>query len=197
MACGLPVVCYDRGGQTDFLASGETGFVVKLNDVSRVRPARSVQSMPTLYLRRRASAQRNRQLVENYFIDSCAARYEKRVRSAIGRAPRSGPRRRLRTRTRLTRMCGIAGIVNADPARDSAMRAHAGRAAHRGPDGEGIHHDEQRDARTPPPVHHRPRGRPAAAAQRRPLDPGWSATARSTTTASCASELEQRRPPHS
>ena len=34
MAFGLPVVCYDRGGQTDFLKSGETGFVVPLNDES-------------------------------------------------------------------------------------------------------------------------------------------------------------------
>ncbi len=32
MAFGLPVLCYDRGGQTDFLVTGETGHVVKLND---------------------------------------------------------------------------------------------------------------------------------------------------------------------
>ena len=25
LASGLPVVCYDDGGQTDFLATGETG----------------------------------------------------------------------------------------------------------------------------------------------------------------------------
>ena len=33
MAYGLPIICFDHGGQTDFLASGETGFVVRLNDV--------------------------------------------------------------------------------------------------------------------------------------------------------------------
>lgn len=32
MICGLPVVCYDCGGQTDFLETGRTGFVLKLND---------------------------------------------------------------------------------------------------------------------------------------------------------------------
>ncbi|NIS74180.1 MAG: glycosyltransferase, partial [Deltaproteobacteria bacterium] len=30
MECGLPVVCYDRGGQVDFLESGITGFLVPL-----------------------------------------------------------------------------------------------------------------------------------------------------------------------
>lgn len=39
-------------------------------------------------------------------------------------------------------MCGIAGIVNSDPARDSAMRRMLDALAHRGPDGEGIHHDD-------------------------------------------------------
>ncbi len=38
-------------------------------------------------------------------------------------------------------MCGIAGIVNSDPTRDSAMRRMLDALAHRGPDGEGIYHD--------------------------------------------------------
>src|SRR5262249_27477385 len=33
MACGLPIVCYDHGGQTDFLESSTTGFLVPLNDM--------------------------------------------------------------------------------------------------------------------------------------------------------------------
>jgi glycosyltransferase involved in cell wall biosynthesis len=83
MACGLPIICYDRGGQTDFLTSGETGFVVKLNDVIAFGQAvRAIHA--DIYLRRTLS-QRNRQLVENYFIDSCAARYEKVFEAAIGR----------------------------------------------------------------------------------------------------------------
>ncbi|MGA8261362.1 MAG: glycosyltransferase family 4 protein [Arenicellales bacterium] len=32
MECGLPVVCYDRGGQTDFLIDGATGYVVNFSD---------------------------------------------------------------------------------------------------------------------------------------------------------------------
>jgi asparagine synthase (glutamine-hydrolysing) len=38
-------------------------------------------------------------------------------------------------------MCGIAGIVNTDPARDAAMRRMLDALQHRGPDGEGIYHD--------------------------------------------------------
>src|SRR5690349_19555025 len=33
MTVGLPIVCYDRGGQTDFLKSGVTGHVIPLDDV--------------------------------------------------------------------------------------------------------------------------------------------------------------------
>jgi asparagine synthase (glutamine-hydrolysing) len=39
-------------------------------------------------------------------------------------------------------MCGIAGIVNSDPARDVVMRRMLDALAHRGPDGEGIYHGE-------------------------------------------------------
>lgn len=83
MAFGLPIICYDRGGQTDFLASGETGFVVKLNDTAAFTHAvRAIHA--DIYLRRRLG-QRNRQTVENYFIDSCAARYEQVFAAVIDR----------------------------------------------------------------------------------------------------------------
>ena len=56
MAFGLPVVCYDRGGQTDFLTSGETGHVVKLNDRDAFTPRGACEFMPIIYLRARAMA---------------------------------------------------------------------------------------------------------------------------------------------
>jgi glycosyltransferase involved in cell wall biosynthesis len=74
MAFGLPVVCYDHGGQTDFLTTGETGAVIKLNDTEAF--ASAVVSLCRDRETRARIAHRNRALVENYFIDVCAARYE-------------------------------------------------------------------------------------------------------------------------
>jgi glycosyltransferase involved in cell wall biosynthesis len=74
MAHGLPIICYDHGGQTDFLADGETGFVVPLNDHDRF--TRGIVDLHDRSANRRAMAQENRRRVEGYFIDSCARRYE-------------------------------------------------------------------------------------------------------------------------
>ncbi len=74
MAYGLPIVCYDHGGQTDFLTDGETGHVVPLNDFDRfTRAIANLHDGPQL---RAAMAGHNLKLVEAYFIDKCAARYE-------------------------------------------------------------------------------------------------------------------------
>jgi glycosyltransferase involved in cell wall biosynthesis len=74
MACGLPIVCYDHGGQTDFLVDGETGHLVALNDFDALtRAVVKLHDHPAL---RVAMAGHNRGLVEDYFIDKCADRYE-------------------------------------------------------------------------------------------------------------------------
>ena len=74
MASGLPVICYDRGGQTDFLRTGETGWVIALNDITAFTKA-VVELHDSPELRLRLSEQ-NRKRVESYFIDQCARRYE-------------------------------------------------------------------------------------------------------------------------
>jgi glycosyltransferase involved in cell wall biosynthesis len=74
MAFGLPIVCYDRGGQTDFLATGETGAILRLNDAQAF--AAAVAALHADAPLRARIGRRNLQLVENYFIDTCAARYE-------------------------------------------------------------------------------------------------------------------------
>jgi glycosyltransferase involved in cell wall biosynthesis len=83
MAFGLPIVCYDRGGHTDFLRSGETGFVVALNDEASF--ANALLSLHSDIAERRRLGDRNRALVENYFIDTCARRYEEVFESVIER----------------------------------------------------------------------------------------------------------------
>jgi glycosyltransferase involved in cell wall biosynthesis len=91
MAFGLPVLCYDRGGQTDFLTTGETGHVVKLND--RDAFIRALIQLHTDRETRERYGRHNRKLVENYFIDTCAARYEQVFTAAIDR--RAGACRRI------------------------------------------------------------------------------------------------------
>lgn len=81
MACGLPVLCYDYGGQSDFLADGETGALVALNDQAAFRAAcRRYAEDPELTARIGAE---NRRRVESYFIDRCAARYEALFREVV------------------------------------------------------------------------------------------------------------------
>jgi glycosyltransferase involved in cell wall biosynthesis len=74
MAFGLPIICYDHGGQTDFLATGRTGHLIRLNDLDAF-----TQAICDLHDHRQATVEigrHNRQLVEDYFIDHCARRYE-------------------------------------------------------------------------------------------------------------------------
>ena len=81
MAYGLPIICFDHGGQTDFLKSGETGFVVRLNDLASFTQA-IVQLHDVAPLRERMG-RTNAQRVEDYFIDSCARRYETVFEDAV------------------------------------------------------------------------------------------------------------------
>ena len=74
MACGLPVVCYDHGGQTDFLEDGKTGYVVSLNDQMAFKE--HCRRLIGESSRRKAMAEENRDRVQEYFIDRCADRYE-------------------------------------------------------------------------------------------------------------------------
>jgi glycosyltransferase involved in cell wall biosynthesis len=81
MAFGLPIVCYNRGGQTDFLATPATGHVVPLNDLQAFNDAvRALRAAPE---RRSAIRRHNLALVENYFIDRCAERYERLFEQAV------------------------------------------------------------------------------------------------------------------
>lgn len=73
MACGLPVICYDFGGQTDFLATGRTGFLIELNEQDAfVAACRELGANP---VERKRLGTDNVEQVEAYYIDRCAARY--------------------------------------------------------------------------------------------------------------------------
>ena len=88
MAFGLPIVCYDRGGQTDFLSTPATGFVVKLNELETFTDAvRQLHDSPALCSTIRGY---NLQRVEEFFIDHCANRYEQVFESALRTASGAG-----------------------------------------------------------------------------------------------------------
>lgn len=74
MFCGLPIVTYDNGGQTDFLEDGRTGFLVRLNDQGRFQNA--VEKLINDSNLRRAMGQYNRNLSQRFTIGHCAAQYE-------------------------------------------------------------------------------------------------------------------------
>jgi len=82
MAMGTPVVCYDHGGQTDFLQDQETGGVIPLNNVDAftdsVRAIFADTSIP------QRMSKYVLEHMEDYFIDSCARRYEQVFERVIG-----------------------------------------------------------------------------------------------------------------
>lgn len=74
MARGLPVVCYDKGGQTDFLRDGVTGGLIRLNDDEKF--ATTIKALADDPDKAARIGRENLRRVEEFFIDTCAARYE-------------------------------------------------------------------------------------------------------------------------
>ena len=81
MAAGLPVVCYDHGGQTDFLVDGETGYLVPLNQ--REMLAQRIRDLVVDATLRQKIADTNRKRVERYFIETMALAYEELFEAAV------------------------------------------------------------------------------------------------------------------
>jgi glycosyltransferase involved in cell wall biosynthesis len=74
MSAGLPIVCYDNGGHTDYLKDRANGFLVPLNDLEQFgERCRLLIESPGL---RKEIGVNNCDLIEEYYLDACAARYE-------------------------------------------------------------------------------------------------------------------------
>jgi glycosyltransferase involved in cell wall biosynthesis len=81
MGVSLPIVCYDEGGQVDFLADGESAYVVRLGDtgVFADRLRRLVRD-PAL---RSRMGKAGMHAVEDYDIECCARRFLQIYEEAI------------------------------------------------------------------------------------------------------------------
>jgi glycosyltransferase involved in cell wall biosynthesis len=73
MAMGLPVICYNRGGQTDFLRDGKTGFVVPLGDREILQ--NNMRSLIKDQELQKKMAQNNLAAMADYYIESSARQY--------------------------------------------------------------------------------------------------------------------------
>jgi len=82
MAAGLPIICYDKGGQVDFLKDEETGFVVPLND--RREFLHRLRGLTKDASARVSMGESNQQLVEEFYIENCAKQYEDLFSKVIG-----------------------------------------------------------------------------------------------------------------
>jgi glycosyltransferase involved in cell wall biosynthesis len=83
MQCGLPIVCYDHGGQTDFLRDQETGYIISLNDIDLFKQrCEFLIRNPNL---RKRFGENNRLRVKEYYIDNCVSKYENLFSSIISK----------------------------------------------------------------------------------------------------------------
>ncbi|NIQ38212.1 MAG: glycosyltransferase [Proteobacteria bacterium] len=73
MECGVPIICYDSGGQTDFLRDGQTGFLIPLGD-RRSFEKRLVELIDSPVLRKQMG-RHNSRLVKRFYISTCAEKY--------------------------------------------------------------------------------------------------------------------------
>lgn len=74
MQSGLPIVCYDHGGQNDFLINQETGYLIKLNDLGQfIKQCQILIRDPDL---RKKIGEKNKLKAKEFNIHRCAALYE-------------------------------------------------------------------------------------------------------------------------
>lgn len=81
MECGLPVICYDRGGQRDFLKNAKTGYLVELgNKAEFVSRLNDLLKSPSLRAEIRSH---NKEYVKEFHIGHVAEKYLSIFREAI------------------------------------------------------------------------------------------------------------------
>lgn len=75
MECGLPVICYNRGGQADFLQDEKTGFLIELGDTDDF--SLKLNELLKNADLRKATGNHNKEYVKKFYIANIAKEYEK------------------------------------------------------------------------------------------------------------------------
>lgn len=75
MECGLPVICYDRGGQVDFLISEETGYLIKLKDTESFYS--NLKNLLNNKEKKEKIGVTNKETVKKFYISNIAKQYLK------------------------------------------------------------------------------------------------------------------------
>lgn len=73
MECGLPVVCYDRGGQRDFLIEDKTGHLVELGNKDLFQ--KQILAMQKNKERTSELSLFCKTYIKDYYIENCAGKY--------------------------------------------------------------------------------------------------------------------------
>jgi glycosyltransferase involved in cell wall biosynthesis len=81
MECGLPIICYNRGGQNDFLINGKTGFLMEFREKQKFK-AKISELISKPKLKDKISTY-NKRLINDYYIDKCGEKYIDLFRAAI------------------------------------------------------------------------------------------------------------------
>jgi glycosyltransferase involved in cell wall biosynthesis len=90
MECGLPILCYNNGGQNDFLINGRTGFMVELGDKKEL--IKCLEKLINNFELVNAMRHYNMSVVKSYYIDKCAEKYLSLFEDTISnyRIPKKG-----------------------------------------------------------------------------------------------------------
>ncbi len=89
MQAGLPVVCYNNGGQTDFLEQGRTGYLIELGHKQTF--GEQVNMLLLDPAKRTMMARYNMAKVASYDIGHCAQQYLDIFQRTLGVTSRSTP----------------------------------------------------------------------------------------------------------
>lgn len=83
MALGLPIICYDRGGQADFLIDGKTGFLVDCGDREMLK--KRIQILCQDMVKRKMISEYNSKYIEDFYIGNCAKKYLELYESLVSK----------------------------------------------------------------------------------------------------------------